>query len=137
MAEENDNILFHKLEVAASIVLRLSTSPRTTYRSRRLFLKVTSHSFCRSSFPNRTRFAGLRFAFGCKLGNCGFYTVGMLQLVVSDNRLRRAFFFSRSPHHVQMGLAFLKQQMYNVSKINTGELVVQAERKSSNFDPLT
>ena len=101
------------------------------------FLKVTSHSFCRSSFPNRTRFAGLRFAFGCKLGNCGFYTVGMLQLVVSDNRLQRAFFFSRSAHHVQIGLAFLKQQMYNVSKINTGELVVQAERKSSNFDPLT
>ena len=28
------------------------------------FTKVTSHSFCRGSFPNRTRFAGLRFGFG-------------------------------------------------------------------------
>ena len=27
------------------------------------FTKVTSHAFCRSSSPNRTRFAGLRFGF--------------------------------------------------------------------------
>ena len=33
-------------------------------RGQRLFYqKVTSHAFCRSSFPNRTRFAGLRFGF--------------------------------------------------------------------------
>ena len=65
------------------------------------------------------------------------YIVMIVWLVASDLCLRRAFSFSRSAHCVQIGLAFLKQQMYNVSKINTGELVVQAERKSSNFDPLT
>ena len=27
-------------------------------------LKVTSHSFCRSSFPNRPHFVGLRLGFG-------------------------------------------------------------------------
>ena len=30
------------------------------------FTKVISHSFRRSSSPNRTRCAGLRFGFGCK-----------------------------------------------------------------------
>lgn len=29
--------------------------------------KVTSHSFCRGSFPNRTRSAGLLFGFGAAL----------------------------------------------------------------------
>ncbi len=40
-----------------------ATSLRTTYRSQRLFAKVTSHSFCRSSSPNRTRlrWASIRF----------------------------------------------------------------------------
>ena len=42
---------------------RSATSLRTAYRSQRLFTKVASHSFCRSSSPNRTRFAGLRFGF--------------------------------------------------------------------------
>ena len=43
------------------------------------FTKVTSHSFCRGSFPNRPRFAGLRFGgppFGrllfCPSGVAGF-----------------------------------------------------------------
>ena len=41
-----------------------TTSLRTTYRSQRLFYqKVTSHSFCRSSFQNRDRFTGSRFCF--------------------------------------------------------------------------
>lgn len=43
-----------------------TTSPRTTYRSRRLFTKVTARSFCRGSFPNRTRccWAPVWFHFG-------------------------------------------------------------------------
>ena len=51
-------------EAAGSNPVTRTTSLRTTYRSQRLFYqKVTSHSFCRSSSPNRTRFAGLRFGF--------------------------------------------------------------------------
>ena len=38
-----------------SFLSKLPTSPRTAYRSRRLFAKVASHSFCRGSFPNRNR----------------------------------------------------------------------------------
>mgnify|MGYP006950731299 CR=1 FL=1 len=41
--------------------------------------KVRAHSCRCSSFPNRTRFAGLQFSFGCKLGNCGIYTVSIFQ----------------------------------------------------------
>ena len=44
----------------------VAASLRTTYRSQRLFYeKATSHSFCRSSFPNRTRlrWASIRFLF--------------------------------------------------------------------------
>ena len=44
-----------------------TTSLRTSYRSQRLFYqKVTSHAFCRSSFPNRTRFAGFASVFFLK-----------------------------------------------------------------------
>ena len=32
------------------------------------FTKVRARSFCCSSFPNRTRCAGLRFGFGCRPG---------------------------------------------------------------------
>lgn len=39
----------------ASFLSTPDTSPRTSYRSRRLFAKVTSHSFCRGSSPNRNR----------------------------------------------------------------------------------
>ena len=38
-----------------------TTSEQTSYRLLRLFRKVRAHSFCCSSFPNRTRFVGLRF----------------------------------------------------------------------------
>ena len=50
-------------EVEGSSPFESTTSPRTAYRSRRLFVKVTSHSFCRGSFPNRTRlrWASIRF----------------------------------------------------------------------------
>lgn len=41
--------------------------------------KVRARSCRCSSFPNRTRFAGLQFSFGCKLGNCGIYTVSIFQ----------------------------------------------------------
>ncbi len=43
---------------SASLSLPLDTSLRMSHRSRRRFLfqaNVISHSFCRSSFPNRTR----------------------------------------------------------------------------------
>ena len=41
--------------------------------------KVISHSFCRSSFPNRTRCAGLRFGFWCETKDHGIYSVLILQ----------------------------------------------------------
>src|SRR5699024_5445873 len=53
-------------EAAGSSPVTRTTSLRTTYRSQRLFYeKATSHSFCRSSFPNRTRlrWASIRFLF--------------------------------------------------------------------------
>ena len=43
------------------------------------FIKVTSHSFCRGSSPNRTRFAGLRFGIGCELESHSIYTAAMFQ----------------------------------------------------------
>ena len=52
-------VLAANLKAAASIVCRYYTSSRTAYRSRRLFSKVISHSFRRSSSPNATRCAGL------------------------------------------------------------------------------
>ena len=46
-----------------------------------------------SSFPNRTRCAGLRFGFGCELGNCGTYnTVVMFQLVANERIVCNEFF---------------------------------------------
>ena len=72
-----DLVLGANPEAVASILLRYSKSPRTTYRSRRFFSKVTSHSFCRSSSPNRTRYAGLRFSLGSKPESRGIYTVAM------------------------------------------------------------
>ena len=67
-------------EVKGSNPSRSTTSSRTLYRSRRLFiLKAIAYSFRRSSFPNRTRCAGLRFGFGCRPETGGIYTVAMLQ----------------------------------------------------------
>ena len=41
-----------------------TTSEQAAYRLLRLFSKVRARSLRCSSFPNRTRFAGLRFGFG-------------------------------------------------------------------------
>ena len=43
------------------------------------FAKVRARSCRCSSFPNRTRCAGLRFGFGCSPESSGIYTVAMLQ----------------------------------------------------------
>ena len=46
---------------------RVTTSEQASYRLLRLFFsKVRARSFCCSSFPNRTRCAGLRFGFRCR-----------------------------------------------------------------------
>ena len=45
-----------------------------------------------SSFPNRTRCAGLRFDFGWKPGSIGIYTVVIFQLVANDISLCDEFF---------------------------------------------
>ena len=55
-----------------SILTAYCKSPQTLYRSRRLFAKVTFHSFCRRSSPNCNCFAGLRFDFGCEPVNWYF-----------------------------------------------------------------
>ncbi len=47
---------------------RSATSLRTAYRSQRLFAKVASHSFCRSSSPNRIRLPGFDSVFCCSRG---------------------------------------------------------------------
>ena len=52
--------LIRNQQVVCSSHIASSTSSRTSYRPRRHFY-VIAHSFRRSSFPNRTRFAGLRF----------------------------------------------------------------------------
>ena len=44
---------------------------RTAYRSQRLFVKVASHSFCRSSSPNRTRLPGFDSVFVTAAGFAG------------------------------------------------------------------
>ena len=46
---------------------RVTTSEQAAYRLLRLFSKVRARSLRCSSFPNRTRFAGLRFGFGRNL----------------------------------------------------------------------
>ena len=50
--------------MACIFFVNSATSEQAAYRLLRLFSKVGARSFRRSSFPNRTRFAGLRFGFG-------------------------------------------------------------------------
>ena len=50
-----------------SILPTYCTSEQAAYRLLRLFSKVRARSLRCSSFPNRTRFAGLRFGFGRSL----------------------------------------------------------------------
>ncbi len=69
---------------------RCATSPRTSYRSRRLFIKITSHSFCRGSFPNRNYCVGLRFGFWARtwkpvlLNRAGISRRSKLHIACSD-----------------------------------------------------
>ena len=57
-----------------------TTSEQALYRLLRLFFaKVRARSCHCSSFPNRTRRAGLRFGFGCKSKSLGIYIVLMFQ----------------------------------------------------------
>ena len=55
------------------------------------FQKVISRSFRRSSSPNRTRCAGLRFGFGCKPESSGIYSVAMFHVGAKSALLRRFF----------------------------------------------
>ena len=55
-----------------SILNTCGTSGQASYRLLRLFLKVRAHSLRCSSFPNRTRCAGLRFGFGRKAEKIDF-----------------------------------------------------------------
>ena len=52
---------------AGSSPVTRTTSEQAAYRLLRLFSKVRARSLRCSSFPNRTRFAGLRFGFGRNL----------------------------------------------------------------------
>ena len=61
------------------------------------FTKVISHSFRRSSSPNRTRCAGLRFGFGYKPESCSIYRVVMLQKARRNfDRITAGFLFEDS-----------------------------------------
>ena len=56
------------------------------------YFKVIAHSFRRSSFPNRTRFAGLRFGFGCRLESWRIKTVHAFHVGASCISLALTFF---------------------------------------------
>ena len=62
------------LKAGVSKVFTLSNSSQASYRLRRVFYaphqKLIVRSFCCSSFPNRIRFAGFRFGFGCGTVAC-------------------------------------------------------------------
>ena len=76
---------------------RVTTSSRTSYRSRRLFLqKVIAHSLRRSSFPNRNRCAGLRFGFGCRPESLHLESVHAFHVGASCISLAPTFFKSQS-----------------------------------------
>ena len=66
-------------KVESSILFVSTTSEQALYRLLRLILLVRARSCRCSSFPNRTRCAGLRFGVGCRIENCGIYSVAMLQ----------------------------------------------------------
>ena len=53
--------------------------------------KVIAHSFRRSSFPNRTRCAGLRFGFGCRPENGGIHSVMILHNLSENSFWMRVF----------------------------------------------
>ena len=75
-------------------------SLRTTYRSQRLFYqKVTSRSFCRSSFPNRTRSAGLRFGENGAFCGESIFSVNTRNSSQASYRLRRVFYKNSSCAH--------------------------------------
>ena len=74
-----------------------TTSPRTAYRSRRLFAKVTSHSFCRGSFPNRNHFRWVA-VWLLKSTQESFLSTLPSSSQVVIYRLRRAFLFSCKAH---------------------------------------
>ena len=69
----------------------LDTSEQAAYRLLRLFSKVRARSFRCSSFPNRTRFAGLRFGFGCRPENWSLETVRAFHVGAKSALLRRSF----------------------------------------------
>ena len=76
---------------------RVTTSSRTSYRSRRLFLqKVIAHSLRRSSFPNRNRCAGLRFGFGSGTESLHLESVHAFHVGASCISLAPTFFKSQS-----------------------------------------
>ena len=54
-----------------------TTSEQALYRLLRLFSRVRACSCRCSSFPNRTRYAGLQFGFEYKLRNCSIYRVAI------------------------------------------------------------
>ena len=72
----------------------VTTSEQAPYRLLRLFIKVRARSFCCSSSPNRTRFAGLRFGFGRKFGRHSVYTVSMFNVGASAISLAPTPFYT-------------------------------------------
>lgn len=75
----------------ASIVLRCSTSPRTSYRSRRLFCKNRLSLILSQLLSQSTRCAGLRFGFGHKPESRSIYRAAMFRAEAKSALLRRFF----------------------------------------------
>ena len=70
------------------------------------FIKVRARSCRCSSFPNRSRFAGLRFGFGRRPGNNGIYTVAMLYVVADGIPFTTTFSFSEQTSSLTHSAAF-------------------------------
>ncbi|MGM9527156.1 MAG: hypothetical protein ACI3UZ_02285, partial [Oscillospiraceae bacterium] len=82
-----------------SILLRLVTLWRVGAKSallRHSFIPAEQKNVIRplpcSSSPNRTRFAGLRFGFGCKLESWRIESVYAFHVGAKSALLRRSFF---------------------------------------------
>ena len=110
-------------------MLRINADFPESYNSTRT---NSSHAYS-VALRFQTELVALYFGMASRM-HMGIFFVNASQLVASDISLATSFLISfRLPGvpdgHVQKGLVFLKEQMYNTCQINTGELVMQAERK--------
>ena len=82
-----------------------ASSSQASYRLRRVFYaphqKLIVRSFCCSSFPNRIRFAGFRFGFGCGMVACTSKVFTLSTLSRTSYRSRRLFYLKVIAHSLR------------------------------------